>query len=215
MTFEGGNNPTGILRVYLDDAVWEFPGIHRMDAAKADAAVIGGTGMLVNGTLFLGKLDAVRIWTAALTGDQIRSNRFAVWPATSGSLVADYPFSEGQGATIHNFAGDHDASAYGQPEWCYGQLIPDDEWSEGSPGTCIFPRATPTTWAGTTIRPSQPGLGVVCLHREHRAPGGLVGQPQPAAGHAGALLPVPGGALHQQLARGSLADRDRQRPGKQ
>ncbi len=129
VTLSGASDTQGTLQIYVDDFSWQTKGFPRMNLAGSDAALMGGSVDLASDEFFQGKLDTVRVWSSALSGQQISSNRFAAWPATAGSLVADFPFYEGQGLVVHNVVGNLDASVYGDPVWGFGQHVPLDAWS--------------------------------------------------------------------------------------
>jgi hypothetical protein len=134
VTYTGGSDTDGTIGIHLDEFTWQTNHLPWPSASGAGQSLIGAKW--VNNTcgypsaFFPGELDEVRVWNTALTSDQIRSNRYFAWPETAGSLVANFPFNEGQGALVYNLAGDHNGSTYGNPTWCYGQFIPIHAWSD-------------------------------------------------------------------------------------
>ena len=141
VTLTGGSDTNGTLRLYLDDYVWEATNFVRLNlvSGRAYQAVMAAASSHAASIsdFFQGKLDEVRLWNMALTADQIRSNRFDVWPDTAGSLVANFSFNEGQGAVAHNSAGDIDGTVV-SASWCWGQVIPTGD-SVAFPGFVHVP----------------------------------------------------------------------------
>lgn len=137
VTYSQGSDTNGVLSIWLDNTVWNQPGFARPSTPGLDSAFIA-TDPVASAdpsahpnpsSLFQGKLDEVRVWSAALTGNELSSNRFFAWSGTAASLIADFPFFEGQGSVIHNLAGDHNGSAIGNAAWCYGEVVPIEAWS--------------------------------------------------------------------------------------
>ncbi|MBN2508594.1 MAG: hypothetical protein JXQ71_18110 [Verrucomicrobia bacterium] len=132
VTFKNGSDTNGTVQIFLDDFAWETNNMHWVTASGPPKSVIGGKWISGRATAFFqGKIDAVHVWNAALTPEQIRTNRYVVWPETRDSLVASFPCNEGQGDILHNQAGNSDGSAMGGPVWCYGQFVPVEKfWAE-------------------------------------------------------------------------------------
>ena len=126
----GASDTNGTLRLYLDDYTWEATNFHRLNFDGVHQAVLAATSWNPVTDFFHGKLDEMRIWNMALTADQIRSNRYDVWPDTAGNLIANFPCDEGRGAVAHNLAGDKDGTVYGDRLWSWGQVIPSGDWAE-------------------------------------------------------------------------------------
>ena len=135
VTLTGATDTNGTLRLYLDDQNWEATNFYRVNfnSPTPQAVVAASSSSPAPNNFFLGKLDELRIWNVALTADQIRSNRYDVWPDTAGYLIASFPCDEGQGTVVHNGAGDKDGSLYGEVVWCWGQVLPGGDWP-GFPG---------------------------------------------------------------------------------
>ena len=133
VTLTGGSDTNGTLRLYLDDYVWEATNFFRLNlnSGRAYQAVMGAASAHAASIsdCFHGKLDEVRVWNMALTADQIRSNRFDVWPATAAGLLANFSLDEGQGAVAHDSAGDKDGTVV-SASWCWGQVIPTGDSAE-------------------------------------------------------------------------------------
>jgi hypothetical protein len=126
VTYSAGSHTNGTLAIHLDDSyTWTTNDVHWVDGGSGPAESLIGAKMLAAPTTFYqGKLNGVRIWNMALTDDQIRTNRYVVWPETRGNLIANFPFNEGEGDIVHNLAGGSDGTAINGPVWCYGQLVP-------------------------------------------------------------------------------------------
>ncbi len=134
LTYSGGNDTNGTLRVYLDNFVWTTNGVPRVNFDGRGTAALGAlTGLPTVTNHFYGKMDQLRIWTTALAWDEVSASADTTLPETTGSLVADYEFNEGQGQVVHSAAGDKDAYACGGAFWCYGRVVPGGQWS-GFPG---------------------------------------------------------------------------------
>jgi hypothetical protein len=136
LTYAAGSDSNGTLRFYLDNHdPWETNGVPRVNFDGEPYAVIAATTGAPQPTndFFYGKIDQLRIWRTALSSDQVRLSPDATLPETAGSLVADYPLSEGQGDVVHNAAGDKDGTAHSGAFWCYGRVVPGGQWS-GFPG---------------------------------------------------------------------------------
>lgn len=140
LVYSDGSDANGTLRVYLDDAVWTTNGLPRVNFEGEQAAVLGAcirdsgeSGFLDVDSFFFGKVDSLRIWTTALSWDQIRAGAETNLVGTTRSLVADYSFNEGIGQIANNAAGDKDATACAGAFWCYGRAVPGTPWS-GFPG---------------------------------------------------------------------------------
>jgi hypothetical protein len=141
VTLTGGSDTNGTLRLYLDNYVWEATNFVRLNlnsggAYQAVMAAASSHAASIS-DFFHGKLDEVRVWNTALTADQISSNRFAVWPDTASSLIANFSFDEGQGAVANNSAGDIDGTVV-SASWCWGQVIPTGD-SVAFPGFVHVP----------------------------------------------------------------------------
>ena len=144
VTLTGATDTNGTLRLYLDDQFWEATNFYRVNFNGIAQAVMGASSWAASGSnYYFGKLDELRIWNVALTADQIRSNRFDLWPDTAGNLIANFPCDEGQGAVVHNTAGDKDGSLYGDVVWTWGQVFPGGDWPE-FPGYLHVVRGDPT-----------------------------------------------------------------------
>jgi hypothetical protein len=130
-TYANGSDTNGTVRIHLDDFVWETNNIPRVNFDGPGQALIGANAKAAPDFFFQGKLNALRVWNTALTDDQLRTNRYVVWPETRGNLIANFPFNEGAGDIVHNLAGSYDGTAINGPVWCYGQLVPIEQaWAE-------------------------------------------------------------------------------------
>ncbi len=129
LTYAGGTDTNGTLVVYLDDFTWQTNGMPRVNFDGDSFSAVGATSSSPQPTngFFCGKIDTLRLWSTVLTADQIRDGRTSATPESSASLVADYAFDEGQGAVVHNGAGDKAGTAYGDPNWSYSQHAVTDE----------------------------------------------------------------------------------------
>jgi hypothetical protein len=145
VTYSGGSDTNGTVRVYLDDVFqWqtnhlprEFFSSHEFSVIGAKIYGTGGTPLKTTDYLY-GKIDQLRIWNRALTPDQVRLGKYRSASDTLGNLVASFQFNEGQGPIAYNSAGDKHATAGAGAFWCYGQVVPGAEWS-GYPGFIHLP----------------------------------------------------------------------------
>ncbi len=118
MTLASATDDGGTLRLYLsagqagsDDYFWEATNFYRVNFdSPHPQTVMAAASWTSEYDFFHGKLDEVRLWNIALTADQVRSNRYDVWPDTAGHLIANFPCDEGQGPVVHNLAGDKDGT---------------------------------------------------------------------------------------------------------
>lgn len=132
-TYTGGSDTNGTIRLLLDDFVWQASGMHRVSQDGAFKTVIGAQALSAStpDRFFQGRLDEVRLWSVALSEEQVRSNRYLALPATRDDLLASFPFNEGQGDILHNVADGYDGTAINGPTWCYGQTLPVGRvWAE-------------------------------------------------------------------------------------
>ncbi|HEY5914498.1 MAG TPA: LamG domain-containing protein, partial [Verrucomicrobiae bacterium] len=141
LVYSGGSDTGGSLRIYLDNETWTATGLPRVNFDGEKIAVLGGSCTGSPGvpasfdvdSFFYGKVDSLRIWTTALSWDQVRAGAETNRVETAGRLVADFSFNEGYGQVAHNNAGDKDATACAGAFWCYGRVVPGQDWS-GFPG---------------------------------------------------------------------------------
>jgi len=139
LTYSGGSDTNGNLSVYLDNSTWSTNGLPRVNfdgEPSATMGVLAAQPPVAN--FFYGKMDQLRVWTTALTADQVRASPNTTLPETAGSLVADFAFDEGQGQVARNAAGDKYATACAGALWCYGRVVPGGQWS-GFPGFIHVP----------------------------------------------------------------------------
>lgn len=138
VTLADASDTNGLLRLYLDDYVWQATNFCRLNSDKADQAVIAAMSGRPPGSasgppvtnFFRGKIGGVRLWNAAFTADGIRSNRYELWPETAPNLIGGFKFNEGQGLIAHSETGETDGTLCGAPVWCWGQIVPDGSLPE-------------------------------------------------------------------------------------
>jgi Concanavalin A-like lectin/glucanases superfamily len=133
VTYTNANTATGTLSVYLDGHMESTNGVPRVSYDGDDRTLLGGRGVSPVDEFFKGRLDDLRVWTMALTSDQISSNRLNLVEPTEDSLIAWFQMDEGQGYILNNDAGDKRGAVMGNPTWTYGQFIPKEGWN-GFPG---------------------------------------------------------------------------------
>jgi hypothetical protein len=131
VTLSGADESNGTIRLYLDDQSWVATNMQRVNFGGAQRAVMAasptGGGAVTN--FFQGRLDEVRIWSEALSADEIQSNQYATLNIFQETLIADYAFDEGDGDIVHNEAGEKDGTAMNGPLWCYGQITPGADYA--------------------------------------------------------------------------------------
>ena len=118
----------GRLEVYLDDDVESTNAMPRVQFGGEDQSIWAAESVSPITNFYRGKLDELRLWSAALDGDQISSNRFNTTPEPQDNLIAWFPCDEGQGYVVNNYGGDKKGTVYGNATWTYGQTIPVDDW---------------------------------------------------------------------------------------
>lgn len=159
VTYSNPNTATGTLSLYLGDYAVSFDGMPPVSFDGDDQVHLGAQSVSPPGGFFQGRMDDVRVWSVALTAEQISSNLYTLDPATSDSLIAWFRMDEGEGLVLNNSAGDARGTLEGDPTWTYGQVIPDDSW-DGFPGY-LHPAAGTRYHIGyyaypTEADPSQP-----------------------------------------------------------
>lgn len=130
--YSGGADKAGTVRVYLDDHVWETNGLGWVKTGGHGFGVLGAYAWSPQplAPFLYGKIDNFRVWTNALTADQVRLARTDVPPETRDSLVLNCGFNEGQGVLVMNGAGEPHGTIQGSPYWGYGKVRPTGELPE-------------------------------------------------------------------------------------
>ncbi len=130
VTCTGGTDSGGTVRFYLDDFSWETNQFHRVNQDGTKQTLLAAHSVATPSLFFKGKLSHVRVWNAALTSDEVRTNRFGVYPGTAGSLIADFPLNEGEGDVVHNLAGDYSGTCKNGPLWSTRVVPIGQHWSD-------------------------------------------------------------------------------------
>src|SRR5690606_29816930 len=106
-----------------------FDGVLPVNFDGDDQVLLGARSVSPPASFFPGRMDDVRVWSVALSPEQISSNLYTLDSSASDGLIAWFRMDEGEGVVLNNDAGDKRGTLNGDPTWTYGQLIPDDAWN--------------------------------------------------------------------------------------
>lgn len=153
----------------------------------SDRADRGGGG-------FDGRIDEVRIYGRALSGEEVRADETTPLqtPARAAGPIAVYPLTEGEGDVAHDVAGEHDATIKGA-EWVSGSGLHFDGTSEDSveiPMTPPFDAGSPFTFEARVKSEGEEEEAPIIATNTAQGDGLYVFGP---GGHPGSLLATAGG----------------------
>ncbi|MCX8108009.1 MAG: LamG domain-containing protein, partial [Verrucomicrobiae bacterium] len=142
VTFSGGSDTTGVVRVLLNGQSWAATNAWRVSFREPSWGSIAASKTSRGfADFFGGRIDQVRIWNVTLSDSQAYGNRYRAVEETLPRPIAAYEFDEGQGRVVHNEVGGYHGTTYGQPLWCYGQIEPGGDYAS-FPGYIYQPVGT-------------------------------------------------------------------------
>ena len=149
---------SGTLSLYLDGVL-----VARRSAAtdgrigNSRPLSIGRDG--ASGFYWRGKLDDIRLWNVARTGDQIRASYAQQLSPGQASLVANWQFDEINGIQAHDSAGTHVAVLHGAATFSADDAATDDGHAvtvavARHPSPSVTPSPSPSVTRTATVTPS-------------------------------------------------------------
>ncbi len=130
---------TATMRLYRDGILVSTA--TSVPAFTAEATFIashqGATSFLV------GLVDEVRIWTTALSAENIKKNMFKGPPAGAANLVSNFKFDDGSGTVLTNAAGGTNGTLQNGPTWVASpvQFSPNALHFDGSNDHIVIPHS--------------------------------------------------------------------------
>jgi len=133
VTYSDGTDSAGTVRFDLDDFSWQTNQFHRVNQDGTKQTLFAAQSVSAPTLFYKGKLSHVRVWDTALTSDEVKTNRFIIYPDTADHLIANFPLNEGEGDVVKNLAGDHNGTLKNGPLWS-SRVVPIGQYWAGFPG---------------------------------------------------------------------------------
>ncbi len=136
VTYDAG---TATMRLYRDGILVSTA--TSVPAFTAEATFIGSHQGATS--FFVGLVDEVRIWTTALSAENIKKNVFKGPPVGASNLVSNFKFDDGSGSVLTNAAGGTNGTLQNGPTWVSSpvQFSPNALRFDGSDDHIVIPHS--------------------------------------------------------------------------